>query len=516
MNKQVGSPVGNAMARGSSNLETVLLTDDEHRDHEQLFGFEDSPSYEVLRSHNLMTTKYRVKSERDLDTIDANSNRTANCLSSTCCFFLSGWYLHNFEVPNGSVRLARDGRGGFAFFGAGVHSLLDMFYSFSETEAYASGVIVNGDRTIATVPQGYVGFCMEMGQPVLLPPGMHQWRSNTLRFERNIDLNDHVIPLGPWTLITIDEGYNAVTQDNGKQVILDGGHVHLLTHRNWKFEKFVSTKIQTNNLQRNEAASADNVIMLVDATVLWRVADVETAVRQSAETMSADGTAHPGDDIQKLRNDVLKQAEASLAMFIGTINFSDTFAAAASVQRRHHVPIAESKEVPVGVDGPPAANEADAELFNLYHNDQLSNAVGHANEVTRTYGVEIIAINIISAVPKDAALQESLAAGAVAAAEAQMMETTARGRALATEIDANAEAAQKLIVARADGEADVVRAQGSKQAADLLNTNDVAVQLALIEKTGTALDGNSSFFFGADQSRMGQILTNPALVPGAR
>ena len=56
---------------------------------------------------------------------------------------------------------------------------------------------------------------------------------------RMIDLNSDVIKLGPLTLLTVDEGYAAITQDNGKQVILAGGHVHLLTHRAWKFEKFV-------------------------------------------------------------------------------------------------------------------------------------------------------------------------------------------------------------------------------------------------------------------------------------
>ena len=43
----------------------------------------------------------------------------------------------------------------------------------------------------------------------------------------------------------MDEGYAAVTQNNGRQVILPGGEVHLLDHKNWKFEKFMTMKIQT-------------------------------------------------------------------------------------------------------------------------------------------------------------------------------------------------------------------------------------------------------------------------------
>jgi hypothetical protein len=143
-----------------------------------------------------------------------------------------------------------------------------------------------------------------------------------LQFVDFVDLTDSVIPLGPSTLLTIDQGYMAVTQDNGKQIILDGGSFYLLTHRNWKFERFISTKIQTNELKRIEAASADIVVMLVDVTVLWFIDDVVTAVRMSAEAMDVGGIKSTGsNDILKLRNDVLKQAKASLAFFIGTINF---------------------------------------------------------------------------------------------------------------------------------------------------------------------------------------------------
>ena len=43
--------------------------------------------------------------------------------------------------------------------------------------------IVNGDRSIITVAQGFIGYCNDRGQPVLLPPGIHQWKSPTLTFE---------------------------------------------------------------------------------------------------------------------------------------------------------------------------------------------------------------------------------------------------------------------------------------------------------------------------------------------
>ena len=51
--------------------------------------------------------------------------------------------------------------------------------------------------------------------------------------------------MGPLTLVTVDSGYSAVTEDNGAQQILAGGNTYLLTHRNWKFQKCASPTHQT-------------------------------------------------------------------------------------------------------------------------------------------------------------------------------------------------------------------------------------------------------------------------------
>merc|ERR1711937_460147 len=81
----------------------------------------------------------------------------------------------------------------------------------------------------------------------------------------------------------------------------------------------------------------------------------------------------------------------------------------------------------------------------LYDTEKMSTAVEHANRVTRTYGIEVMSINIISATPCDDALTKSLAAGAVASAMALQAETQARGTANAVRINAEAEAEQARI-----------------------------------------------------------------------
>ena len=58
---------------------------------------------------------------------------------------------------------------------------------------------------------------------------------------------------GAASCLRLRAGYAAVTQNNGKQTVLRGGHTHLLTHKNWKFEKFITLKIQTDELEKIDA-----------------------------------------------------------------------------------------------------------------------------------------------------------------------------------------------------------------------------------------------------------------------
>merc|ERR1711998_643111 len=290
--------------------------------------FEESPAYNVLTG--MLEAKFRRDAEEDLDLVPADSSRCFNLLAAplVCCGVTA------FEVPNGHVRLGEDGDGAFLIYGAGGHFVKNVFMRIQRKNIPLTDPLIEwGDRTIVTVKQGYIGYAEDKGQPVLLPPGLHEWRSSTLKFQNHVDLNNTMIRLGPLTVITVDEGYSAITQNNGIQMVLAGGATHLLNHRNWKFEKFMTEKIQTDKLPTIYATSADNVMMETEATVVWRVTDVQAAARMSAETMRSDGAdiiSAADADIHKLRNDVLQQATASLAAFIGEIRYSDSFHISAS------------------------------------------------------------------------------------------------------------------------------------------------------------------------------------------
>jgi len=450
---------------------------------------EGSLAYRAIA--HLITTKYRVETFEGLNLIAANSNRCFNALAclATCCG------ARTFTVPNGSVRCASDGSGTFQMYGPGVHFVFNPFMTVKwENVSLTDRLIRHGNRTIVTVKQGEVGYAEDMGQPVLLPPGLHEWVSPTLKYIEAVDLNNTCIRLGPYTILTVDEGYAAVTQNNGQQMILEGGRTHLLAHRNHKFEKFMSLKISTNDLERIEATSADNVKMHTTASCVWRVTDVHRAAKMSAETMRRDGRDVQGSDqsnMNKLQNDVLKQATASLAAFIGEIRYSDSFHLSAQVQ---------DKDSDDDVQRPPVPSDLQ-DYSPIWDTTRMNKAVAAANAVTAEYGVTIVSINIISAVPADAALQNALAKGAVASAEAEQAETVARGDARAVRIRAHG-----------DSEAAIIRADGAKKAADTLTSTELAVELARLEKLGSVFSDKTSFFFGASPHEVAQLLANPKIV----
>ena len=66
------------------------------------------------------------------------------------------------------------------------------------------------------------------------------------------------------------------------------------------------------------------------------------------------------------------------------------------------------------------------------------------------------------------------------------------------------------VSASGEAEAKVIRARGDRHAADLVESSDTAVRFSLLEKTGTALGTNATFFFGDTANDLGSLLVPAA------
>jgi regulator of protease activity HflC (stomatin/prohibitin superfamily) len=225
----------------------------------------------------------------------------------------------------------------------------------------------------------------------------------------------------------------------------------LLTHQKWKFERFINMKIQSEDLRQINVATADNILMNIDATAVWRIIDIEKAAIMVTESMMKSDvsigtmTDDEADDLSKLRRDVLKQTVSAIARFVSEVNYSDYFHAVSSsmtsyasndydkfglIEQRSSVPTFENP------------------LFDF---DRLEKSVNYANKITGEFGVKIVSVSIIAANPSNASLMNSLSTSAIASAEAMQAETHARGMARTMEIEARAAAIAKQIESEADG-----------------------------------------------------------------
>eukprot|EP00927_Polykrikos_kofoidii_P037076 TRINITY_DN3124_c0_g2_i1.p1 TRINITY_DN3124_c0_g2~~TRINITY_DN3124_c0_g2_i1.p1 ORF type:complete len:544 (+),score=81.09 TRINITY_DN3124_c0_g2_i1:64-1632(+) len=460
---------------------------------EDITDQQQSPAYRALRENHLISNQYHVRRVEDLDLIAGNSTMTKSvALRLVSCFGGCGLLASFFQVSAGCVRKGTHSDGRYLLFGEGVHVYVSPFVSVeSDDIPLTTPSILHGTKAITMVEQGFVGLAMDRGQPLLLPPGMHQWDSGTVEFVEIIDLATSLIKLGPYTLVTVDEGYSAVTQDNGKQRVLEGGRAYMLTHRNWKFEKFITQKLQTNDVGPITVTSGDNVPLETTATVNWQIVDVSLAARMAANTMQhvqtqrgAQSGAQLEFDISKIRGDVLRQVTASLAAFIGSVSYSA------------HGNQMLAKQI--GGEGLTTAQKGSAGAKALFDREQLNSSVEHANDICSQYGVKILTINLISAFPSDRGLLEALSQGAVATVAAEQTQTAARGDAQALLVTARAEADADRIRAEGAAKAEELRAQGSLNAANKLETSSVAAELAKMRTAGSCLgEGNAnSFFFG--------------------
>eukprot|EP00929_Paragymnodinium_shiwhaense_P076852 TRINITY_DN3956_c0_g1_i1.p1 TRINITY_DN3956_c0_g1~~TRINITY_DN3956_c0_g1_i1.p1 ORF type:complete len:705 (+),score=180.07 TRINITY_DN3956_c0_g1_i1:90-2204(+) len=496
---------------------------------------EDSRAYRTLQQAGLLVHKYRKPCfEAVFGTLDlkANTSKEKNCRAKCkygvywCpvlgCVAYGATHLELF-VPAGHIGLLMDSEQHYLFAQPGMHNIsmgtcVPVLLQHVDTQPLpVNKDLRHGDRTIAVVEQGYVGVANDNGEPVLLPPGIHMWTSDSLKFQESVPLDQDIVKLGPYTLLTVDEGYAAITQNNGKQEIVMGGQTYLLNHKNWTFAKYLTLKIQTESLKTESggqivATSADNINLNITATITWKIVDPIVAASQGADTMSTKNkSGAASQDIPKLRKDVNQQGIASLTSFVGSVNFSDT----QHVSSKMH----EKGDKHAGGSSPSGSSTRQQKNNPIFNTEKMTESVRLANVKTAAYGVQILSINILSAVPSDGGLAKALTMGAVESAKALMSETAARGNAKAMRIQAEAQkdcerleaegkANAEVIIAEAAAQAERLVADGEKQAAELLQTSRLAVELQMIERSAELTNNGDVLIFAQDKAYMSRVMAN--------
>lgn len=411
-------------------------------------------------------------------------------------------------VEPGCVQAGTRQDGSNQFYGPGVYVLgpFDNVGDDPPQRVTDCGQIVNGTKAIITVQQGFVGYALQRGEPILLPPGLHQWDNADISFQEFIDLSSSLITMGPYTLVTVEESYAAITQDNGKQKVLAGGKSYMLTHQNWKFQTWLSCKMQTDELGPLNITTGDNIALRISANVNWYVHDPVVAAGKNVDL------SYGTDSLKMMRDDVKLQVTSSLAALVGSIQYGSKGTSGMS----KGIATGQTGNVPEQDGVKMDENEEVTGRKALWDPDKLKGAVEDANGICIRYGVTILSMNLISAAPADPKLVEIMSRGAVAAVSAEETMKAARAEANASVISAQSEAlranaeAEAMLVkvrseaeattlkAQADADAERIRAQGAKEAGQLMGESQVAVDLAKLKIAygPFAENQSSTFFFG--------------------
>ena len=79
-----------------------------------------------------------------------------------------------------------DDKNNYLFAAPGMHNIYGYTMREVGSPQLLRGVIKHGNRTIAIVEQGYIGYAIDNGQPVLFPPGIHVWTSESREWTKSV------------------------------------------------------------------------------------------------------------------------------------------------------------------------------------------------------------------------------------------------------------------------------------------------------------------------------------------
>lgn len=249
-------------------------------------------------------------------------------------------------------------------------------------------------------------------------------------------------------------------------------------------------------------STADNILMNMDATVVWRVKDAEKAAVMVTDTMVPGGgggnssisaslsmTMSVEEDVgslSKLRRDVLKQTLSSIARFVSGVNYADYFHYVNSIKSSRNGMGSSNGSTGGGgsttgmvvgrkikIDEDDSTSQSQMTIENpMFDIQSLEAVVAETTRVTSQFGVEIMGVSIISAHPVDQTIMNSISSSAV---RARAVEIEAEAASVSTNITAEAAAKAVLIKARAEAQADILRSDGAKESSILKAEGDKEV-----------------------------------------
>lgn len=371
---------------------------------------------------------------------------------------------------------------------------------------------------VVTVKDGFVGLAWDRGEPILLPPGMHQWDSPTMKFDKMLDRRQN-FQAGPYTFCTIKKGDVGVSFDRGELQLLPAGY-HVLKHALHKYSHNISVRQQFDKLNSSKLLSQDTVELDLDATVSWSVTQPEMAALNAR-------------DMDHLRELVHRQARAALSECVFKMAISTNTAASGLSQSTDGI-LGSSGSLDGGVaqpvspedmsDGNTAQAQAVSSLSEACSNEET---LQRCNAELTAIGIQINKIAIVKLDITDVEVLRALAKGATIAVAIREKRKVAEVEAESTVLQARANAEGRRLEAQAEAYAEKQRADAQQYYAEkvaasaaVLSEHQLAGELMQLHASGGVLAQTESSLIitggGGDVASTLLGNSNVASLPGTR
>jgi regulator of protease activity HflC (stomatin/prohibitin superfamily) len=375
----------------------------------------------------------------------------------------------------------------------GVHVITSVYFNFerfvTQDENFSHGtihryIIRSGERALA----------WEGNVPMILTEGIYQRVSPLFKFVRSKRIDQAVVDLKPFSVITVDEGRVGVCYDRGQLSVLLPGEHWLNAEKNQKFLSFLPTTQQVKGLKTLEVLTTDGLLVRIKGSITFRIQDPHTAIINigSSDTdLSSDLTTTIFCTIMHRANDTL----ASILTGTDILSTAGMGFASSSIMTKANK----------GEPGVQETNEVD-DLKDEKNEDGLpedsANDVGDVirhrfkESLTATlrqeWGVELRDMNVIDVQVMDKSVRDALAEGVRCNIVAVTDRRTAESKAETARILAAGQRDASKFATDGDTYAVTELANAQKKAGQLLETTPVAVQLRLAETAASALGSTKS------------------------
>ena len=402
--------------------------------------------------------------------------------------------------------------------GPGWHAILEPLRAWHGCVELSQEHIQFSTMEVVTVKDGFVGLAWDRGEPILLPPGMHQWDSPTMKFDKMLDRRQN-FQAGPYTFCTIKKGDVGVSFDRGELQLLPAGY-HVLKHALHKYSHNISVRQQFDKLNSSKLLSQDTVELDLDATVSWSVTQPEMAALNAR-------------DMDHLRELVHRQARAALSECVFKMAISTNTAASGLSQSTDGI-LGSSGSLDGGVaqpvspedmsDGNTAQAEAVSSLSEACSNEET---LQRCNSELTAIGIQINKIAIVKLDITDVEVLRALAKGATIAVAIREKRKVAEVEAESTVLQARANAEGRRLEAQAEAYAEKQRADAQQYYAEkvaasaaVLSEHQLAGELMQLHASGGVLAQTESSLIitggGGDVASTLLGNSNVASLPGTR